>query len=73
LIEGVKQKSLFDVLSEKKKSPEDIVLRSFDSVVCRKCNWSFRRPTLTGNCPKCSDKIYFSGDGFIGATVELKD
>jgi len=55
LIEGVKQKSLFDVLSEKKKSPEDIVLRSFDSVVCRKCNWSFRRPTLTGATVELKD------------------
>jgi DNA polymerase I len=71
LIEGVRQKSLFDAVNKKEKGPEEIVLKKFDSIVCRKCSWSFRRPTLSGHCPKCSDKIYFSGDGFIGATVQF--
>lgn len=71
LIEGVKQKNLFDSFTEKKTRPEDVVLSNFDSVTCNKCNWSFRRPTLTGNCPKCSNKLYFSGDGSIGTTVEF--
>lgn len=72
LIEGVKQKTLLDVMNEKEKSPEDVILKSFDSIVCNKCNWNFRRPSLTGNCPKCSNKLYFSGDGFAAATVELR-
>jgi len=72
LIEGFKQKSLLDVLKQKKKSPEEMVLNSFDSIVCKNCNWSFRRPTLKGNCPECSSQLYFSGNGSIGRKVEFK-
>ena len=73
LIEGVKQKSLFDVLNGKKAemSPDKIVLKNFESIVCKNCDWTFRRPTLTGKCPKCSGPLYFSSDGSIGKTVNL--
>jgi DNA polymerase I len=73
LLEGVKQKSLFDMFNGQKKqlSPEETVLKTFESVVCKDCDWSFRRPTLTGNCPKCSGKLYFSASGSIGKTVDL--
>ena len=73
LIEGVKQKSLLDILNGQKKqlSPEQMVLKTFESVVCKNCNWTFRRPTLTGRCPKCSGPLYFSANGSIGKTVEF--
>jgi DNA polymerase I len=73
LIEGVKQKSLLDILNGQKKemSPEKTVLETFETVVCKECDWSFRRPTLTGKCPKCSGTLYFSSNGSIGKTVEL--
>ena len=75
LIEGVKQQSLMDVLNGQKKDetpPEKTVLKNFESVVCNKCDWSFRRPSMTGKCPKCSGTLYFSSNGSIGKTVELK-
>jgi predicted Zn-ribbon and HTH transcriptional regulator len=73
LIEGVKQQNLFDVINgTPKKSPDETVLKRFDSVVCKNCEWNFRRPTLTGSCPKCSGQLYFSGEGSIGKTVEFK-
>jgi DNA polymerase I len=73
LLEGVKQKSLLDMLNGQKKqlSPEEIILKSFESVVCKNCGWEFRRPTLNGNCPKCSSQLYFSSSGSIGKTVDL--
>jgi len=73
LLEGVKQKSLLDILNGQKKqlSPDETVLKTFESVVCKNCDWSFRRPTLTGNCPKCSGPLYFSASGSIGKTVDL--
>ncbi len=74
LIEGVKQQSLLDVLNGQKKdviSPENTVLKEFESVVCKDCDWTFRRPTLTGKCPKCSGTLYFSSKGSIGKTVEF--
>ena len=73
LLEGVKQKSLFDILNGQKKqiSPEETVLKTFESVVCKSCDWSSRRPPLTGNCPKCSSPIYFASNGSIGKTVDL--
>lgn len=72
LIEGVKQQSLKDILNGKKEaSPDQKVLNSFEAIVCKKCNWSFRRPTLTGKCPKCSGALYFSADGSIGKTVDF--
>ncbi len=73
LLEGSRQKSLQDMLRpKKKKSPEETILSGFDSIVCKNCNWSFRRPTLTGLCPKCHSKLYFSGNGSIGTTVQTK-
>jgi DNA polymerase I len=72
LLEGVKQKSLMDIFNgQKQKSPEETVLNTFESVVCKNCDWSFRRPSLTGNCPKCSGPLYFAANGSIGKTVDL--
>lgn len=73
LIEGVKQKKLMDVWSQQKEAlpPEETVLKSYENVVCRFCDWSFRRPALTGNCPKCNSPLYFSGEGSIGKIVDL--
>jgi DNA polymerase, archaea type len=72
LIEGVKQKNLMDLFGEeKKKSPDDTVLKKFESVVCVGCNHELRRPTLSGKCPKCSGKLYFSVSGSMGNTVNL--
>ena len=74
LIEGVKQQSLLDILNGQRKemSPEKTVLSTFESVVCKECDWTFRRPTLNGKCPKCSGTLYFSSNGSIGKTVEFK-
>ena len=74
LIEGVKQQSLADILNGKKKepSPEEIILKNFESIECKSCHWNFRRPTLSGKCPECSGSLYFSCDGSIGKTVEFK-
>jgi DNA polymerase I len=73
LLEGVKQKSLLDMLNGQKKqlSPDEIVLKNFESVTCKSCGWEFRRPTLSGNCPKCSNSLYFVSSGSIGKTVDL--
>jgi DNA polymerase I len=72
LLEGVRQKNLLDILKkEKKKPPEETILRGFEEVVCLNCNWSFRRPPLIGRCPKCSGPIYFSFNGSVGKYVEL--
>jgi len=73
LLEGVKQKSLLDILNGQKKqlSPDETVLKTFEAVICKNCDWSFRRPPLTGNCPKCSSPLYFSASGSIGKTVDL--
>lgn len=71
LLEGSKQKSLTDLFSKRQPSPEETILNGFDMVVCRNCDWSFRRPTLQGVCPKCSGPLYFSGDGSIGKTIDL--
>lgn len=70
LLEGVKQKSLFDIINgDKQKSPEETVLDSYDAVSCSKCSWNFTRPTLSGNCPKCNSQLYFSYNGSIGKFV----
>ena len=73
LIEGVKQTSLTDILNGRKHepSPDQTVLKGFESIVCKDCDWTFRRPTLTGKCPKCSGTLYFSADGSIGKTVDF--
>jgi DNA polymerase I len=73
LLEGVKQKNLLDIFNGQKKqlSPEEIILKSFESIVCKSCGWEFRRPTLNGSCPKCSNQLYFSYSGSIGKTVDL--
>ena len=72
LIEGVRQTSLLDIINgSKKKSPDETVLKTFESVVCKKCGWEFRRPTLSGKCPECSGRIYFSANGSIGSIVDF--
>jgi DNA polymerase I len=74
LLEGVKQKSLLDILNGQKKqlSPDEIVLKTFESAICKSCGWEFRRPSLSGNCPKCSGQLYFSSYGTMGKTVNFK-
>jgi DNA polymerase I len=72
LLEGSKQKILSDIYSQNQtSSPENTVLQGFENVVCKKCDWSFRRPTLTGNCPKCNSSLYFSSGGSIGKVVDF--
>jgi DNA polymerase, archaea type len=73
LLEGMKQKNLMDILNGHKPqiSPDETVLKSFESVVCKSCGWEFRRPSLTGSCPKCSGPLYFVSYGNMGKTVEL--
>jgi DNA polymerase I len=72
LIEGVKQTNLFDIMNgHDKKSPDDTVLKNCESVICVNCGWDFRRPTLSGKCPKCSGRLYFSSSGSMGNTVDL--
>ena len=73
LIEGSKQRNLLDVLNghDKVLSPQEIILQGFENVVCKKCDWSFRRPTLNGLCPNCSGELYFAKGGSIGKTVEF--
>lgn len=74
LIEGSHQKKLFELFGKKAaevKSPEQTVLKGFDSVVCKKCDWSFRRVPLAGKCPKCGNGLFFQKDGSEGASVEF--
>ncbi|MBN2203330.1 MAG: hypothetical protein JW700_04065 [Candidatus Aenigmarchaeota archaeon] len=74
LIEGVRQQNLLDILSGKKKkepSPDEIVLKNYETIACKNCDWNFRRPSLTGKCPKCSGTLYFSDSGSIGKTVDF--
>ncbi|OGI12532.1 hypothetical protein A3K64_01345 [Candidatus Micrarchaeota archaeon RBG_16_36_9] len=73
LIEGVKQTNLFDIMNghSEKKSPDETILKNFESVACANCGWDFRRPTLSGKCPKCSGRLYFTSSGSIGNTVDL--
>lgn len=70
LLDGCRQQSLFEILSQKQKGPEETVLEGFDSVVCKKCDWSFRRPSLIGVCPKCSSQLYFASNGSIGKFIK---
>lgn len=76
IVEGKKQLSLAGMLqngngSNKILSPDQTVLDKWDSIVCRKCNWHSIRPSLSGNCPKCGDQIYFSHAGSIGKFVKV--
>ncbi len=74
LMEGSKQKKLFELFGAKTadvKSPELTTLKGFDSVVCRKCDWSFRRVPLIGKCPKCGSQLLFQKDGSVGVAVEM--
>jgi DNA polymerase elongation subunit (family B) len=71
LIEGVKQTNLLDIMNgAKKASPDETILKKFESVTCIDCGWDFRRPTLSGKCPKCSGRLYFSASGSMGSTVD---
>jgi DNA polymerase I len=73
LLEGSKQQSLFDFKIEKPNlaAPEQIVLDGFEVVTCKNCNWSFRRPPLSGVCPSCKNTLYFAKDGFIATKVKI--
>jgi DNA polymerase, archaea type len=73
LLEGVKQKNLFDMLNGHKPqlSPDEVVLKGFENVVCKGCGWEFRRPSLSGTCPKCSSQLYFASFGNMGKTVDF--
>jgi DNA polymerase I len=67
LIEGSRQTNLLSILRRKPELPPDqAVLSSFEAIVCRKCSWSWRRPTLCGVCPACGGQLYFSSGGSIG-------
>jgi len=67
-----KQTNLFDIMNgHVKKSPDETILKNFESVTCVSCGWDFRRPTLSGKCPKCSGRLYFSHAGSLGNTVDL--
>ncbi|HLE07117.1 MAG TPA: DNA polymerase domain-containing protein [archaeon] len=71
LIEGSRQKSLFELANGKSVSPEQMVLQNFDGVVCKNCAWTFRRPPLVGHCPSCSGTLYFSSNGSMGKFVAV--
>ncbi|MEM7820140.1 MAG: DNA polymerase domain-containing protein, partial [Candidatus Aenigmatarchaeota archaeon] len=72
LIHGTKQMSLLSALNGQKPtpSPEKTVLKSYEAIVCRKCYWSFRRPTLTGVCPTCGGQLFFSSGTSLGKFLE---
>lgn len=75
LMEGSHQKKLFEMFGAKAaevKSPELTVLKGFDSVVCKKCDWNFRRVPLAGKCPNCGSQLFFQKDGSIGASAEME-
>ncbi len=72
LIEGSKQRKLFEIIRQEIKQPEQTVFKEFESVACKKCSWSFRRVPLAGACPKCGSHLFFSSNGSLGAFVELK-
>ncbi len=69
LIEGSRQRSLF--MFNDQKSAEETVLERFDSVVCKKCNWSSTSPTLSGTCPTCRGELYFESSGSIGKFTKV--
>ncbi len=71
LIHGTKQMSLLAALNGQKPvlAPEKTVLKNYEAIVCRKCDWTFRRPTLTGMCPSCSGQLFFSSGGSIGKFI----
>jgi len=71
LIHGTKQMSLLSVLNGQPPvlSPEKTTLNSYDAVVCKKCDWSFRRPTLTGACPTCGGQLFFSNGVSLGKFI----
>ena len=72
LLEGSRQKNLGDILSSGVDTPDKTILAGFNSVVCKKCHWEFRRPPLMGICPECKSNLYFSCDGSMGKFVEFK-
>lgn len=76
LMEGNRQKKLFEMFGAKVsdvKSPELTTLKGFDSIVCKKCDWSFRRVPLAGKCPKCGSQLLFQKDGSVGASAEMEN
>ena len=72
LVEGVKQKSLNEMLNGGKiLSPDKTVLNAFENVACSHCSWSFHRPSLSGVCPQCGSQIYFSQSGTLGKFLKM--
>ncbi len=76
LLEGSRQQNLFSFerVTEQKtvERPENVTLEKFEGVVCASCRWSFRRPLLSGICPRCgSSKLYFEAFGTAGAKASI--
>ena len=72
LIDGVKQKSLNEMLNGGKiLSPDKTVLNAFEGVSCSSCSWNFHRPSLSGVCPQCGSQIYFSQSGTLGKFLKM--
>ncbi len=69
LLEGSRQKSLFEVFSS--KPAQETILEGFDAVSCIKCKWSFRRIPLVGKCPECGGQLNFEKDGYVGTVVKI--
>lgn len=70
VLEGVRQKNLAEMFAAKKSEPEQTILDTWESIVCRKCDWSGTIPPLSGTCPKCGDQIFFSKGGELGKFVK---
>jgi len=71
LLEGLRQKSLSEMLNGKILMPEKTILSSFDRVACSSCNWNFHRPSLSGVCPQCGSQIYFAQGGTLGKFLKM--
>ncbi len=72
LIEGLKQKSLSEMLNGKILSPDKTILNASDSVACGSCSWNFHRPPLSGVCPQCGAQVYFSHGGMLGKFLKIQ-
>jgi len=71
VIEGVRQRSLSEMLSGKRgNAPEQTILDSWEKIACRKCDWTSQTPSLSGVCPKCGDQIFFSKGSELGKFVK---
>ncbi len=76
LLEGSRQQNLFsfDAVTKPRAvdKPENVTLEKFEGVVCFSCKSSFRRPLLSGVCPRCgSTNLYFEAFGTAGAKANV--